>query len=200
MLSLFSTNRGEEQDMRKYRKPYKERVKLQYTVKFITDFAVAVCVAYFLIITFGERFTIVGNSMKKELNNKDIVLINKAVYEFKDPERFDVVLFEAEGINEGKCYVKRIIALPGETIYIQNGKIYVNDMILVNDVTDVEVLTPGLASAKITLGENEYFVLGDNRNNSEDSRFYTIGNVKKENIIGQPWLKVYPFNAFGLVE
>lgn len=186
--------------MRKYRKPYKERVKLQYTVKFITDFVVAVCLAYFLIIIFGERYSIVGNSMKEGLNNGDVVLINKAVYEFKEPERFDVILFEADGINEGKTYVKRVIALPGETICIQNGKIYVNDMVLVNDVTEVEVLTPGLAGGKVTLGENEYFVLGDNRNNSEDSRFYTIGNVKKENIIGQPWLKVYPFNNFGLVE
>lgn len=186
--------------MRKYRKPYKERVKLQYTVKFITDFIVAVCLAYFLIITFGERYTIVGNSMKEKLGNEDVVLINKAVYKFKDPQRFDVILFRTEGINEGKLYVKRVIALPGETVLIQKGKIYVNDMLLVNDVTNVEVLTPGLAGGKVTLGDNEYFVLGDNRNNSEDSRFYTIGNVKKENIIGQPWLKVYPFNVFGLVE
>lgn len=186
--------------MRKYRKPYKERVKLQYTIKFITDVVVAVCLAYFVIITFGERYTIVGNSMKGGLNNGDVVLINKAVYEFKEPERFDVILFEADGINDGKTYVKRVIALPGETVCIREGKIYVNDMILVNDVTEVEVLTPGLAGEKLTLGENEYFVLGDNRNNSEDSRFYTIGNVKKENIIGQPWLKVYPFNNFGFVE
>ena len=73
-------------------------------------------------------------------------------------------------------------------------------MVLVNDVSDSEILTPGLASEPIVLGENEYFVLGDNRNNSEDSRFYTIGNVKLENIIGRPWLKVYPFSDFGFVK
>ena len=73
-------------------------------------------------------------------------------------------------------------------------------MVIVNDVTDNQILTPGLASEPVILGEDEYFVLGDNRNNSEDSRFYTIGNVKAENIIGKPWIRIYPFNTFGFIE
>ncbi len=186
--------------MRKYRKPYKERVKLQTAVKFVCDLLVVICLAYLLVIMFGERYTMVGNSMNYTLNNDDIVLINKAVYKFKEPERFDVIVFEADGINEGKTYIKRIIGLPGEKIKIEDGIIYVNDMVLVNDISARYILTPGLAGEEIVLGDDEYFVLGDNRNNSEDSRFYTIGNVKRENIIGSPWLKVYPFSSFGLVE
>lgn len=186
--------------MRKYRKPYKEKAKLQYTVKFIVDFLVVICLAYFLVITFGNRYTVVGNSMNDVLYNEEVLLIDKAAYEFTNPERFDIILFRAQGVNAGKTYVKRIIGLPGESILIDKGKIYVNGMVLVNDVTDNLILTPGLASETITLGEDEYFVLGDNRNNSEDSRFYTIGNIKREDIIGKPWLRVYPFNTFGFLE
>lgn len=186
--------------MRKYRKPYKEKTKLQYTVKFVTDLLVIVCLAYFIVITFGQRYTVVGNSMNDVLYNDEVLLIDKASYEFVDPQRFDIILFRAQGVNEGKTYVKRIIGLPGETVLIENGKIYVNDMVIVNDVTDNQILTPGLASEPVILGEDEYFVLGDNRNNSEDSRFYTIGNVKAENIIGKPWIRIYPFNTFGFIE
>ncbi len=186
--------------MRKYRKPYKERTKLQFFVKFVVDFLTVVCLAYFVVITFGYRYTVVGNSMNDMLNNDEVLLIDKASYEFANPERFDIILFRAQGVNAGKLLVKRIVALPGETIQIKDGKIYVNGMVLVNDVTEHQILTPGLASEPVKLGENEYFVLGDNRNNSEDSRFYTIGNVKRENIIGKPWLRIYPFPSFGLIE
>ena len=186
--------------MRKYRKPYKEKVKLQFAVKLIADIIVVACLAYFLVTSYAGRYTVVGNSMNDELMHDDIVFIDKAVYELKKPERFDIILFRAEGVNNGKLYVKRVIGLPGETIQIKNGSIFVNSMVLVNDVSDSEILTPGLASEPIVLGDNEYFVLGDNRNNSEDSRFYTIGNVKLENIVGRPWLKVYPFSDFGFVK
>lgn len=186
--------------MRKYRKPYKENVKLQLIVKFIVDLLVVVCISYLLVVMLGERYTIIGNSMNYTLNNEDVVLINKAIYKFTDPKRFDVISFETDGINEGKRYVKRIVGLPGERIKIKDGTVYVNDMVLVNDISARFILTPGLASEEILLGDDEYFVLGDNRNNSEDSRFYTIGNVKRENILGSPWVRIYPLSSFGFVE
>lgn len=186
--------------MRKYRKPYREHVKIQVAVKFVADALVAICLAYFIIISFGTRYSIIGNSMGDVLIHGDMVLIDKATFELRSPKRFEIVLFSPNGVNAGKTYVKRIIALPGEKIQIKDGKIFVNGMTLVNDVTDTQVLTPGLASEPITLGADEYFVMGDDRNNSEDSRFYTIGNIKEENIIGRPWLKVYPFSDFGWIE
>lgn len=186
--------------MKKYRRPYKEKTVLQYILKFIVDIAMVICIAYFLVITFGRRYEVIGNSMNDMLYHDEVLLIDKATYEFSDPQRFDLILFEAEGINDGKSYIKRIIGMPGETVSIEDGKIYIDGMILENDVTDTQILTPGLASEPVVLGENEYFVLGDNRNNSEDSRFYTIGNVSRENIIGRPWVRIYPFSKFGFVE
>ncbi|MCR5216369.1 MAG: signal peptidase I [Lachnospiraceae bacterium] len=186
--------------MRRYRKPYKERVKLQLFTKFVMDLLFVVMLAYFIVLMFGMRFTIVGNSMNDTLVNEQVVLINKASYHFHEPMRYDLILFKASGVYEGKEYVKRIIGLPGETIQIQDGKITVNGMDLVNDISDRYILTPGLASEVITLAENEYFVLGDNRNNSEDSRFYTIGNVKRENILGKVWIRIHPLDHFGIVK
>lgn len=186
--------------MKSYRRPYKEKTVLQYILKFITDLAVVICLAYLIVSLLGNRFVVVGNSMNESLKNDDVLLIDKVTYEFVDPERFDLILFEASGINAGKSYVKRIIGLPGETVSIENGKIYINGMVLENDVTDIQILTPGLAGESVTLGENEYFVLGDNRNNSEDSRFYTVGNINRKDIVGRPWVRVYPFSAFGFVE
>ncbi len=186
--------------MKSYRRPYKEKFVLQYVLKFITDIAVVACLAYFLVLCFGKSFVVIGNSMNEVLGHDEVILIDKVSYEFKEPARFDMIIFEADGINAGKSYVKRIIGMPGETVSIENGKIYINGMVLENDVTESQILTPGLASEPIVLGEDEFFVLGDNRNNSEDSRFYTIGNVKRKNIVGRPWVRVYPFSTFGVLE
>lgn len=186
--------------MRKYRKPYKEQPIVQIVAKFIVDFVVVLCLAYLLVNLYGERFVVIGNSMNECIKNEDVLLIDKAFYHFKEPERFDIIIFQSSGASAGKMYVKRIIAMPGENVQIQDGKILVNGKALANDVSKSTILAPGQANSKITLGEDEYFVLGDNRNNSEDSRFYTIGNVKRENIVGRPWLRLAPVSSFGFIE
>ena len=169
-------------------------------LKTIVDLVMIICLAFLMVLSFFHKTTIDGNSMSTKLNQKDIVLINKISYSFSSPQRFDIVVFETEDEDgEVTQYVKRIIGLPGETIQIQNGKIYIDGELLEHDVTDVEIYNAGLAADPIKLSYNEYFVLGDNRNNSDDSRFSNIGLVTRSQIIGKPWLCISPISDFGII-
>ena len=97
-------------------------------------------------------------------------------------------------------FIKRVIGLPGETVYIdEDGNIFINDVLLEENFGKERIEDPGIAINPIVLGENEYFVMGDNRNDSFGSRFSAVGNIKKENIIGRAWLRIYPFKKIGFV-
>ena len=137
--------------------------------------------------------------MRDTLSNDNVVLINKAVYSFRNPKRYDVIVFEPNIGNVSPYYVKRIVGLPGETVQIIDGDIYIDGKVLEDDVIDIEIYNPGNAKEPIKLGYNEYFVLGDNRNNSDDSRFSNVSLVKADSIIGTPWLVIYPFSEFGTI-
>ena len=155
----------------------------------------------FIIINFvGCRSRVDGESMMPTLNDKDNLWVDKLSYTFGDPKRFDVIIFN---YNEDTTYVKRIIGLPGETVCIdRDGKIYINDKLLVEDYGK-EKISPnnlGRASQPVLLGEGEYFVLGDNRNNSSDSRWADVGNVQREDIVGKVLLRIYPFKDIGFVK
>lgn len=182
-----------------YRRPYKENVKLQYMCKFVTDLAVVITLAYFLVANLCDRTIIRGNSMSPTMENEEILLINKFEYAFNSPERYDIIVFETSGINTSDTYVKRVIGLPGETVLIENGKVYIDGRLL-EELSDMDILVAGLATSEVVLGEDEYFVLGDNANSSEDSRFANVGNIKKEDIIGTVWLRVSPMNRIGIVK
>ena len=103
------------------------------------------------------------------------------------------------GNEKSHYYIKRVIAVPGDTLQIKNGEVYVNGELFAEDVDVAQMEDAGLAAEEVTLGEDEYFVLGDNRNNSEDSRYANIGNIKKEYIIGKVWFRVTPFKDFGFL-
>ena len=118
-------------------------------------------------------------------------------YDLGSPKRFDVVVFERE---DKKPNVKRVIGLPGETVQIKNGQIYIDDKPLEADKGLGQVSLAGLAENPVVLDEDEYFLLGDNRDSSEDSRFVKIGNVKRRQIRGKVWLRLIPFIDFKLVE
>lgn len=153
-----------------------------------------------LIVTFvGQRTVVDGTSMINTLNDRDNLIVDKITYRFKDPQRFDIVVFPY-AMSKRTYYIKRVIGLPGETVYIDdNGVIYINDKVLVENYGLETIERPGRANEKITLGPDEYFVLGDNRNDSVDSRFASVGNVKKSQIIGRAWFRIYPFNKIGLI-
>lgn len=156
---------------------------------------VLVILAAWLIIEYAvEKTTMLGVSMNTTLNDGDKIIINKLAYIKGEPERNDVIVFSQSKSGHGYYNIKRVIGLPGETVEIVNGEVYINGVRL-TEVIPVEAMrVAGLADDAILLGENEYFVLGDNRNYSEDSRFANIGIVVKNDIIGKAWMRLEPFS------
>ena len=159
-----------------------------------------VLVLTWVIITFvGQRTRVDGRSMMNTLHDGDNLIIEKLSYRFSDPKRFDIIVFPPTGKKE--YYIKRIIGLPGETVQIdENGNIYINGELLEENYGAETIQNPGRAVNPITLGDDEYFVMGDNRNNSKDSRSEEVGNVKRSQIIGRAWLRIWPLNKFGLLK
>lgn len=182
-----------------FRKRYKENVLLQKSLKMAADAVIIVCTAYMIMSLLCTRAHIIGNSMNDLLKNGQTVLINRIPYAVSSPRRFDVIAFEASGVNSSRVYVKRIIGLPGETVQIKNGSVYINGQKLENDIISDDIMTAGLVAEPVMLGADEYFVLGDNCNNSEDSRFSNIAMVKKSNIIGSVWAVVSPIKEIKFI-
>lgn len=158
------------------------------------EIAAVIFLAYFIVYYCIEKTTVIGNSMENTLFADDQVIINKFIYRISDPKRFDVIVFKQSGKEHSFYNIKRIIGLPGETVQIKDGAIYINGELLEETVEVEEMANYGLAAEEIVLEENEYFVLGDNRNNSEDSRFASIGNITRDEIIGKASLRLSPFN------
>ncbi|MFG6355408.1 MAG: signal peptidase I [Acetatifactor sp.] len=163
---------------------------------------IVLCLTYLVIAFVGQRTEVNGASMEPTLSDQDNLIVDKITYRFHDPERFDIIVFPYQH-KEKTYFIKRIIGLPGETVQIdEEGRIYINGEVLY-ETYGREVIQPdhiGLAIEPITLGEDEYFVLGDNRNNSTDSRVSQVGNIKRENIIGRAWLRIWPFDDFGILQ
>lgn len=174
-----------------------EANKLRRMIVWLVDIIVVISLAWFVVYGFGTQIRITGQSMTPELRSEDVVLMNRLSYDLGSPKRFDVVVFERE---DKKPNVKRVIGLPGETVQIKNGQIYIDDKPLEADKGLGQVCLAGLAENPVVLEEDEYFLLGDNRDSSEDSRFVKIGNVKRRQIRGKVWLRLIPFIDFKLVE
>lgn len=178
---------------------YQENVILNGIVKYITDVIMVLVTAYCLVLFLTARTTIIGSSMEDVLENGDYCLINQVSYTFVNPARYDVIGFKQDSIESSRIYVKRVIGLPGEKVQIIDGSVYINGEKLDDDVVDTQIFTAGYASSEITLGDDEYFVLGDNRNNSEDSRFSSVGLVSRDQIVGKVWFIMSPFDRIGFV-
>ena len=165
----------------------------------ITAIGVA-ALAVFLVWAFLGSTEIDGHSMNPLLYSEDTVLVDKLAYSFTDIDRFDVVYFKygAEGLE--KTSVKRVVGLPGETIKIKDGKVYINGKVISLPDGVSSITSPGIADSGITLDYDEYFLLGDNSDSSEDSRFIAVGSISRSNIIGKVWLRLFPFDHFGFVK
>ena len=137
--------------------------------------------------------------METTLSNDNQILVNQFHYFFSDPNPGDIIVFRPNGNEKSHLYIKRVIAGPGDTVEIRQGVVYVNGEVFDESVEVASIEEAGIASEPIKLGADEFFVLGDNRNNSEDSRFANIGNIKKEYIIGKVWFRFESLREFGFL-
>lgn len=148
-----------------------------------------------------QPFIVDGISMEKNFHNNETILVDKISYNFNAPHRGDVIVFKAPQ-NPQDDYIKRVIGLPGEMVKISDGKVYINNQLLNENYLGSGIQTEAFDNNNTyfsrTLDTDEYFVLGDNRGNSSDSREW--GVLPKKNIIGKAWLVIFPFDYRGVVK
>ncbi|MDO5590464.1 MAG: signal peptidase I [Lachnospiraceae bacterium] len=161
---------------------------------------VIVCFLAFVSVWYmGQRVSTIGDSMSPLLKNGDVVLTNRIVYNATTPKRGDIIIFKPKGNNNDHYYIKRIVGMPGETIQVIENNIYINGKKLDEDYATSKISDAGIIGEPTKIASDEYFVLGDDRENSEDSRNADIGNVKRSYIYGKAWFVVSPRKHFGFV-
>ncbi len=164
-------------------------------------YALIIYTCIYLIPTYVIQRTIVdGPSMEDTLHNGEHLLVEKISYHLDQLKRFDIIVFYPHGRDYEEYYVKRIIGLPGETVQIKGADIYINGERLDENYGKEPITYAGLAEEPITLDSDEFFVMGDNREVSLDSRYEEVGEVTKENIGGRAILRIWPLNKFGLMK
>ena len=168
------------------------------TALFIAEIIITLFIAFVIVYCVGMKVTVVGNSMESTLSDGESVLVNRFTYNLTDPKAGDVIVFRPNGNEESYYYIKRVVAVPGDTVQIRDGVLYVNGEMFDEENTEA-IKNAGVAEEEITVGDDEFFVLGDNRNSSEDSRYANIGNIDKENIVGKVWFHIDSIRDMGRV-
>ena len=177
----------------------KERSILGELLSWLIYIVIVVILSLGIITFIGQRTKVSGHSMETTLSDGDNLIVDKISYRFRDPERFEIIVFPFQ-YEEHTYYIKRIIGLPGETVQVIDGYVYINGEML-DENYGLEVMDdPGIAAEPITLGEDEYFVLGDNRNHSSDSRDPSVGVLHRDDIMGRAWIRIGPFDKFGVIK
>ncbi len=184
-----------------YEENYEEKKPgiLREILGFLIYVGIVVGITFFIITFEGQRTYVSGSSMENTLSHGDNLIVDKITYRFSDPKRYDIIVFPFRH-EENVYYIKRIIGLPGETIQIQDGSIYINGEILSESYGREVMKSAGLAEDPITLGEGEYFVLGDNRNDSMDSRDPGVSTIHRDEIIGRAWVRIWPLDEIGVLK
>ena len=155
---------------------------------------ITISASYFITTNVFVKTSVSGSSMEPTLKEGQVVIVNKLEYYIKSPKRNDVIVYKQSNKEHSYFEIKRVIGLPGETVKIKNGIVYINDEAIKEKVKTEAISNSGLAEEGVKLDDNEYFVLGDNRNDSEDSRFAGIGNVLKNEILGKAVATEKPFS------
>ena len=195
---------SKEKNKRAQRKRQKEKVSIKERVTdillWIFEILVVILFAFVLVYFFGQIRTNVGQSMELTLVDGDQVLIDTLSYRVGSPKQNDIIAFKPNGSESSHTNIKRVIAVPGDTVQIKDGQIYINNTVYIEKEDRPKIMNAGLASEPITLDVKEYFVLGDNRNNSEDSRHPDIGIVNSDYVEGRVWIRIYPRNQITLMK
>ena len=174
---------------------------LKDVMELLVGGAVAVFLAFVLVFSIGMRTSVIGDSMEPALSNGQEILMNRILYRISMPKRGDVIVFLPNGNQNTHFYVKRVVGLPGETVQIREGNVYIDGVLLAENELFDKIADPGIAQSELLLGSDEFFVLGDNRNSSEDSRSGNIGAVKKDSIIGKAWFHMAAQgDSMGMIE
>lgn len=174
--------------------------KVKTAIEWGTEIIVVCILAWMLVSFFGQRVSNAGDSMSPVLKNGDVVLINRIVYDARKPKRGEIIAFRPNGNENAHYCIKRVVGLPGEAVQIKDGKVYIDGKVQKKNVYTSDLDFAGIAEKKLTLGETEYFVLGDNSAGSDDSRLADIGNVKREDIGGKVWFVTNIGKNFGFVK
>ena len=167
-------------------------------LSFFLYVAIVVGITFLIIHFVGQRTYVSGSSMENTLSDGDNLIVDKITYRFSDPKRYDIIVFPYQ-YEENTYFIKRIIGLPGETVQIVDGTIYINGEVLDESYGREVMKNSGMAADPITLGDDEYFVLGDNRNDSTDSRDPSVGKIKRNQIIGRAWVRIWPLSKIGIL-
>ena len=167
-------------------------------LSFLLYVVVVVGITFLIIHYVGQRTYVSGSSMENTLSDGDNLIVDKITYRFSDPKRYDIIVFPYQ-YEDNTYFIKRIIGLPGETVQIVDGTIYINGEVLGESYGREVMKNSGMAADPITLGDDEYFVLGDNRNDSTDSRDPSVGKIKRNQIIGRAWVRIWPLSKIGIL-
>ena len=161
-------------------------------VKWVFEIIVTLVFAVLVAISAFQTVTLQESAMEPTYSVGQKFFVNRALYK--------IIVFKTSASDDAALHIRRVIGLPGETVQIKEGQIYINGNVYEENGAYQEIADGGLADSAITLESGEYFVLGDNRNNSEDSRFSDIGNISKKYIVGKIWFTVSPKNKIGFIK
>ena len=174
------------------------KTDIRAVLEMILYFALVAGITFLIIHFVGQRTVVNGVSMQPTLSDGDNLIVDKLSYRFRNPDRFDIIVFPQ---GDGRYFIKRIIGLPGENVRIdEDGSIYIDGEKLSESYGKEVIQDPGLAKDGIELAADEYFVLGDNRNDSMDSRMAEVGRIAGDRIMGRAWLRIYPFDEIGFLK
>ena len=177
-----------------------EDEKVRGFMRWVFEIVVTLVLAAMVGIMLFQTVTMQESSMEPTIAVGDRFFINRVVYKFSSPKRGDLIVFRTNASDDAALHIRRVIGLPGETVQISDGKILIDGKEYQEAGQFPEITNPGLASTTVTLESGEYFVLGDNRNNSEDSRYADIGMIKKRYIAGKIWFTCAPFEKLGFTK